>query len=149
MTPVRDNRWPALNSVALPVAPRPAPPVSKYPRFLSPAKKRAGEREWWIISAIDGPELLCTEVLRHARANPGDARVPEALYRCIGAVHYGPASEHCNQLAESAFRLLHRRYADSEWAGANRFWYRGGGSPSSLAASFESYTPSVAAVGAP
>jgi hypothetical protein len=100
-------------------------------------------------STIDGPEFLCREALRHARVSPKDARVPEALYRCIGAVHLGPASDRSNDLAKSAFRLLHRRYANSIWARENSFWYRGGGSPTSLAASFEGYTPFIAAIGAP
>jgi hypothetical protein len=49
-------------------------------------------------------------------------------------VHLGPASDRSNDLAKSAFRLLHRRYANSIWARENSFWYRGGGSPTSLAA---------------
>jgi hypothetical protein len=101
------------------------------------------------LSAIDGPEFLCREAIRHADIRPNDARIPEALYRCLVAVHLGPASDRSNDLARSAFRLLHRRYANSIWAEENSFWYRGGGSPTSLDASFERYTSFVPPVGAP
>jgi hypothetical protein len=58
-----------------------------------------------------------------------DERVPEALSRCIGAVHLSPSNARSDTLAESAFRLLHKRYPTSEWARKNKFWYRGNGSP--------------------
>jgi hypothetical protein len=38
----------------------------------------------------------------------------------------GCSNARVNEYAKSAFSLLHRRYADSPWALANRFWYRGG-----------------------
>jgi hypothetical protein len=100
------------------------------------------------LSAIDGPEFLCNEVIRHARVSPYDARNPEALYRCIGAVQVGPANGRCDVLAASAFRLLHRRYAHSIWAEKNRFWYRGGGALRSLAESLASYIDFYSTVGA-
>jgi len=50
-------------------------------------------------------------------------------------------------MAKRAFQLLHQRYGYSEWAQRNQFWYRGGGAPTSLAASFERYTQSYAIVG--
>jgi hypothetical protein len=149
----RDNWWPSYNSVALapyrsgtPSTPA-ATPVSKYPSFLSPTERESAQREWNRLSAIDGPEFLCRAALEHAGVHPKDERVPEALYRCISAVHLGSATERSNDLAKRAFQLLHRRYGDSEWAQRNQFWYRGGGAPTSLAASFERYTQSFAIVG--
>ncbi len=159
---LRDNWWSSLNYVApqpqptptnsavaapSPVA-TPPPPVAKYPSFLSVAERASADREWRQLSAIDGPEFLCNEVIRHARVSPYDARNPEALYRCIGAVQVGPANGRCDVLAASAFRLLHRRYAHSIWAEKNRFSYRGGGAPMSLAESLASYIDFYSTVGA-
>jgi hypothetical protein len=135
MDPFRDNWWPAIippvqstptASRGGTVSPIMAP---KYPSFLPLDERKAADREWTEWSAIDGSEFLCTEALRHANVTPADERVPEALSRCIGAVHFSPSSERCDALAESAFNLLHRRYPKSEWAQKNKFWYRGGGSP--------------------
>jgi hypothetical protein len=70
---------------------------------------------------------MCAEAIGEARRRePKDERVPEALYQCISAVHLGCSNARVNEYAKSAFSLLHRRYADSPWALANRFWYRGG-----------------------
>jgi len=152
----RDNWWPSLNSVGfanaplLPSAPAVAQPgVSKYPSFLNAAERESADREWTKVSAIDGPEFLCGEALRHAGVSSNDERIPEALYRCVVAVHLGPSNDRCNGLAESAFHRLHRRYPNSKWAQENHSWYRGGGPPSSLGASFVDYTPFYAKVGAP
>jgi hypothetical protein len=132
---LRDNWWlgvsPATPTAqptpSVAVAPTPVP-VSKYPTFLSDSERKSADREWSALSAIGGPEFLCSESLRHASARSDDARVPESLNRCINAVHLSQASERCNALAESAFHLLHRRYPNSIWAKKNRFWYRASGS---------------------
>jgi hypothetical protein len=126
---LRDNWWGAENATAPQASATPSnsaaapPPVLKYPVFLSAADRKSADREWITLSAINGPEFLCGEVLRHARAKPDDARVPEALYRCISAVHLGPGTDRCDALAESAFHQLHREYSSSVWAAKNRFWY--------------------------
>ncbi len=135
MDPFRDNWWPAIippvqptptDSTGVPVRPTPA---LKYPSFLPVDERKSADREWTAWSALDGSEFLCREALKRADASPADARVPEALSRCIGAVHFSPSSERCDALAESAFNLLHRRYPTSAWAQRNKFWYRGSGSP--------------------
>jgi hypothetical protein len=132
MDPFRDNWWPALIPPVQPTTPvstvAPAP-VLKYPIFLPADERTSADREWTSLSAIDGSEFLCTEAIRHADVSPEDERVPEALYKCIAAVHYSPSSERCDALAESAFHLLHRRYPKSAWAQKSQFWYRGSGSP--------------------
>jgi hypothetical protein len=136
MDRLRDNWWGALSTVppqppVSPVAlPAAKPPEPKYPMFLSEAERKAADREWVVWSQIDGAEFLCTEALNYARANHDDERVPEALYRCISAVHLSAASDRCDALAEAAFHLLHNRYPGSTWAAKNRFWYHGSGSPS-------------------
>ena len=135
MDPFRDNWWPAIIPPVQPtptasngvtVSPIPAP---KYPSFLPVDERTSADREWTGWSAIGGSEFLCTEALRHADVSPADERIPEALSRCISAVHFSPSNERCDALAESAFHLLSRRYAKSVWAQKNKFWYRGDGSP--------------------
>jgi hypothetical protein len=135
MDPFRDNWWPAIIPPVQPtptgstVAPVPPTQAAKYPSFLPPDERESADREWSSWSAMDGAEFLCSEALKRADLSPADERVPEALSRCIGAVHFSPSSASCDALAESAFNLLHRRYPKSEWTRKNQFWYRGGGSP--------------------
>lgn len=106
------NRWPL-----------PAPPG--YPAFLSTAEREAAENEWQKLSTIYAPDLMCAEAIREAPLSPNDERVPEALFRCINAVHLAVSSgDRTNDLAKTAYALLHRRYPDSTWARENRFWYK-------------------------
>ena len=62
-------------------------------------------------------------VLEHARAAPDDPRVPQALHRLVFATRHscetGPG-----ELSRAAFRLLHARYPDSEWAEMTPYWYQ-------------------------
>lgn len=128
LDPFRGNWWATISpDKSTPTAALVTPPANLI--FLSAGEKESAEREWTSLSAIDGSEFLCSAVLRHAAISPTDERVPEALSRCIGAVHYSPSNARCDTLAESAFRLLHSRYPKSEWAQKNKFWYRGSGSP--------------------
>ncbi len=103
------------------------PPPSTYPAFLSAAERKSADDEWQKLSAINAPNLLCAEAIGEARHSPDDERVPEALYRCISAVHLGCSNDQGTEYAKSAYYLLHRRYPESTWAQKNRFWYRGGG----------------------
>jgi hypothetical protein len=68
-----NNWWAAFKSVAFPSPQAPAGPapaqatVASYPSFLSAGERKAADREWLKFSAIDAPEFLCREALRHAR----------------------------------------------------------------------------------
>ncbi len=127
----RSNWWGQEAAVAPEIPPTPpAPivppphPIPRYPEFLSEAERKAADREWNQLSVVDGAEFLCAETLRQAKAYPNDAEVPEALYRCIGAVHLSSATIRCDALAESAFHMLHQNYPDTKWARDNHYWYR-------------------------
>jgi hypothetical protein len=122
----RGNWWAAIPpDESTPTAALVAPPNLS---FLSAGEKASAEREWASLSAIDGAEFSLQHGAPHAAVSPTDERVPEALSRCIGAVHLSPSNAHCDALAESAFHLLHRSYPKSEWVRKTKF-YRGSGSP--------------------
>jgi hypothetical protein len=96
-----------------------------YPSFLSATQKKSGDEEWQKLAAINAPNFLCTEAIQHAKRDPDDPRAPEALYRCLVAVHLGCSNSQGTELAHSAFVLLHRRFPDSSGAEAGQLWYRG------------------------
>jgi hypothetical protein len=96
------------------------------PGFLSASEKKSAEDEWKKLSAINAPNFLCTEAIEQAKNHPTDERAPEALYRCLRAVHLGCSNDKGTELARSAFQLLHRRYPDSTWAAKGKVWSKGG-----------------------
>jgi len=89
------------------------------------------DEEWQKLSAINAADFLCTEAIDQAKSHPSDERAPEALYRCLRAVHLGCSNDKGTQLAKSAFQLLHRRFPDSPWAEKGKVWYKGGSCQSS------------------
>jgi len=114
----RDNWWwPAFSK----------PESRFFPEFLSAAETKSAADEWQKVSAINGPNLFCSAAIDHAKSDPDDPRSPEALYRCLTAVHLGCSNDRSTELAKSAFQLLHRRYPKSAWADRGHVWYRGDG----------------------
>jgi tetratricopeptide (TPR) repeat protein len=120
---LRDNWWPSGVSQNL--------KAQTYPGFLSASERKSADEEWQKLSAINAPDFLCTEAIDQAKSHPNDERAPEALYRCLRAVHLGCSNDKGTQLAKSAFQLLHRRFPDSPWAEKGKVWYKGGSCPSS------------------
>lgn len=113
----RDNWWPSWGNPESPI----------LPDFLSQSETKSAVDEWQKLSAINAPNLLCNAAIDHTRSDPDDPRAPEALYRCLTAVHLGCSNERGTELAKSAFQLLHRRYAKSEWADRGHVWFKGDG----------------------
>ncbi len=96
------------------------------PGFLTAAEKKSAAEEWNKLSSINAPNFLCAAAIEQTKSHPDDARAPEALYRCIAAVHLGCSNSQGTDYAQSAFKLLHHRYPDSQWAEKGKVWYKGG-----------------------
>ena len=90
----------------------------------------AGDGARWLSGLGDdgGAELpaavpfLGPTILKFAEQNPADSRVPEALHRLVRATRYGCGSGH-GEISRTAFRLLHRRYPESEWTRRTPYWF--------------------------
>lgn len=100
-----------------------SPQKDLCPAFLSPSEKQTAVVEWNKFASINAPNFLCTGAIERAKTDPKDDRLPEALYRCISAVHLGCSNKASTPLAKSAFQLLHRHYPKSAWAAKAHFWY--------------------------
>ncbi|HYR80393.1 MAG TPA: hypothetical protein VEO55_10340, partial [Candidatus Dormibacteraeota bacterium] len=116
---LRDNWWASRVGQNLPNA--------TYPNFLSAAEKKSADDEWQKLSTINAPNFLCTEAIQQTKSHPNDERAPEALYRCIRAVHLGCSNTQSPEFARSAFVLLHHRYPKSHWAEKGKVWNKGNG----------------------
>ena len=60
------------------------------------------------------------EMLAWVTAHRQDPRAPEALYWLVHVGHFGGSHDHSGR---RAFRLLHGRYPDSDWAKRTKFYY--------------------------
>ena len=61
-------------------------------------------------------------VLRYARSNLDDPRVPYALHRVVFASRHACMSGP-GDIAKQAHNLLHKHFPDSEWAEKTPYWY--------------------------
>ncbi|MEW5686918.1 MAG: hypothetical protein AB1942_18525 [Pseudomonadota bacterium] len=103
----------------------------RSPDFASVMSKAAdAERGYfhrWTGTASGEPEApppggvsAWNEMLDFARANPGHAQVPEALYWLVRVGRWGGSHE---RSGKRAFELLHARYPQSAWAKRSPYFY--------------------------
>ena len=92
--------------------------------FLSPQQAAAtrAERKALIASGA-GPNYLAGEVLKWAKENPDDPRVPEALHFAVRSTRYGCSNNQTTQLSKQAFEVLHKQYPNSKWTKQTPYWY--------------------------
>jgi hypothetical protein len=100
-----------------------------YPAFLSASQKKSADEEWQKLSAINAPNLLCSEAIAQGRAR-SERRA------CARGALSMPASRapwmferpgHC--ACPLGACLLHRRYSKSDWAATGSLWYKGDNCP--------------------
>jgi hypothetical protein len=68
------------------------------------------------------PNLLAERVVAWANRSPDDPRVPKALHFAVRATRYGCADDSTTEYSRRAFRLLHKRYPNSEWAKRTKYF---------------------------
>jgi hypothetical protein len=93
--------------------------------FLSAAERSTLAAEWSkLVQAHAGSTWLGAAAVEWARANPGDARVPEALHLSVRASRYGCNDAQTGAWSHRAFDLLHQRYPASRWTQATPLWFK-------------------------
>jgi hypothetical protein len=60
-----------------------------------------------------------------ATANPNDPRSPEALHLAVRSTRYGCTDKETGKWSKAAFDLLHKRYPNTKWANATKYWFNG------------------------
>jgi hypothetical protein len=93
--------------------------------FLSAAQRAEGEKESKALEtqAPVAPDYLCAQTLAWARTHRDDPRVPEALYLCVRATHFGMTGPATTTWSKRAFQMLHSGYPKSDWAEKTKYWY--------------------------
>ena len=94
------------------------------PTFLSESETADAERQIQRLRTIEtGPNYLSAQAIQWAKDAPNDPRVPEALHLAVRTTRYGCVDDETPGFSKAAFRLLHRRYPNSDWAKKTKYWY--------------------------
>jgi tetratricopeptide (TPR) repeat protein len=94
------------------------------PPFMTAADQTAAKQEVKALQALgDAPNILTANVIAYAQTHPGDARVPEALSRCVKATKFGSKNAKTGSFSKQAFHLLHQKYGASAWAEKTPYYY--------------------------
>ena len=95
------------------------------PDFLK-ATQAAGARQLAAVQALGtAPNYLCRIAIEWTEANPNDPRSPEALHLAVRSTRYGCTDKETGRWSKAAFDLLHRRYPNTTWAKATKYWFNG------------------------
>ncbi len=98
------------------------------PRFLSAEERKAVKQEGAAVATFGKtPDVLIRHAITYANKNPNDPLVPEALHYGVRQTRYAH-NDYCgaddgetqrnetSKLSKESFRLLHKKYAKTEWA---------------------------------
>ena len=92
--------------------------------FLSEIEKEEAEQQIQKLRVLEtGPNYLSAQAIQWAKDAPDDPRVAEALHLAVRTTRYGCVDDETSGFSKAAFRLLHRRYPDSEWTKKTKYWY--------------------------
>jgi len=93
--------------------------------FMNADEREAVAVERAILSNFPAAQVWIGEaVLAYARKSPDDPMVPEALHDVVSATGISTCdSPAVSAVSRKCFRLLHRRYAKSEWAKKTPYYY--------------------------
>jgi hypothetical protein len=95
------------------------------PDFLK-AGQAVGARQFAAIQALGtAPNYFCKVAIDWATANPNDPRSPEALHLAVRSTRYGCTDKETGKWSKAAFDLLHKRYPNTKWANATKYWFNG------------------------
>lgn len=95
------------------------------PDFLK-AGQALGVRQFTAVQALGAaPNYLCKIAIEWATANPNDPRSPEALHLAVRSTRYGCTDKETGKWSKAAFDLLHKRYPNTKWANATKYWFNG------------------------
>jgi hypothetical protein len=94
--------------------------------FLTEAQRREAEEQYERLRAApSAPTFMVREAVEWAEAHPREPRAPWSLHIAIRAAHFACAGDdQTDRWTERAFRLLHARYSDTQWARQTRYWYK-------------------------
>ena len=95
------------------------------PDFLKTGRA-LGARQFAALQALGtAPNYFCKVAIEWATANPNDPRSPEALHLAVRSTRYGCTDKETGKWSKAAYDLLHKRYPNTKWANATKYWFNG------------------------
>jgi hypothetical protein len=92
--------------------------------FLAQADRMQADSEWKALKGIAAaPTFLSEQAVNYLKTHPAEPRAPEALALAVRSTRYGCGDAGTSKQSQAAFRLLHSRYANSEWAKKTKYYY--------------------------
>ena len=101
-------------------------PIFSYNRlsFISEKEDKQAKEEWKILSAKGtAPDYLSEKVIEYSKKYPDTTYLPEALHRAVKTTRFGCTGEKTSEYSKSAFRILHKKFPNSEWAKKTRIHF--------------------------
>ena len=95
----------------------------RVPKFAEALKDEVAKEKADL--RISGSSFMLRGVVVWANEYPNDPRLPEALARAIGGAQYACPDANTRKYAAAAFKVLHEKYGDTEWAKRTKYWYDG------------------------
>ncbi|MYD97626.1 MAG: hypothetical protein F4X98_09600 [Gammaproteobacteria bacterium] len=113
------NNWwcAALN----PVKPGEVPRIPRFSRYTE--REKTAIRNVALMRETSASASFGPHVLRYAKENLDDPRVPRTLHRLVFATRHTCSWNAPGSISRGAFVLLHRHFPDSEWAEKTPHWY--------------------------
>lgn len=101
-------------------------PIFLYNRlsFISEKEDKQANEEWKTLSAKGtAPDYLSEKVIEFSKKYPDNTYLPEALHRAVKTTRFGCTGEKTSEYSKSAFRILHKKFPNSEWAKKTRIHF--------------------------
>lgn len=92
--------------------------------FLPGADRTQAAQEWSALQKVPAaPTFLSEQAVEYLKAHPDDPRAAETLALAVRSTRYGCGDRNTTQQSKAAFRMLHSRYPNSEWAKKTKYYY--------------------------
>jgi hypothetical protein len=92
--------------------------------FVAQPDRTRADTEWNALKGIAAaPTFLSEQVVNYLKTHAADPRAPEALALAVRSTRYGCGDAGTSKQSQAAFRLLHSRYPNSDWAKKTKYYY--------------------------
>ena len=92
--------------------------------FLPESERAEAGKEWNSLQGLPtAPTFLAEAAVNYLKGHVADPRAPEALALAVRSTRYGCGDASTTAQSRAAFRLLHGRYPESEWAKKTKYYY--------------------------
>jgi hypothetical protein len=92
--------------------------------FLADADRTEAGNEWKGLAELPAaPTYLSEQAVNYLKTHATDPRTPETLALAVRSTRYGCGDAGTSKQSQAAFRLLHSRYPNSDWAKKTKYYY--------------------------